>query len=192
MVGSDENPFRVGCIEALGYRAPDFSWEGFLGRLAALGYWGAVVGPHGSGKTTLLLEAQGRLASRGVRVAFRLLNDLVPGKRRQVLRWVEALPGDTVLFLDGAEQLDFVTWRLLCWRARRLRGLVVTVHRPGRLPTVYETGTGTALLRGLLEELVPGEAAFWWPRAQGHYARCGGNVREVFLALYDDCARGVV
>lgn len=190
MTTAGDNPFRVARIEALPFRAPDFSWDDFLARLEGAGYRGAVVGPHGSGKTTLLVEARRRLEARGIPVAFHLLNDLVARKRASVRAWVRALPADTVLFLDGAEQLDWTSWQWLRWRSRRLRGLVVTLHRPGRLPAIYQTQSNETLLRALLAELAPESVDACWQRARALYGEYDGNIRDVFFALYDDCAGG--
>ncbi len=190
MVAADKNPFRVARIEGLAYRAPDFDWEVFLARLEAPGLRGAIVGPHGSGKTTLLLETQSRLKARGIPVRYGFLNAETRFKARQARALVADMSRDAVLFLDGAEQLDALTWRWVLWRALRLRGLVVTIHQPGRLPTIHTTETGEELLRALLEQLVGEEWTRYWPRARGHFQRCGGNIRDVFFALYDDCAAG--
>ena len=188
MRSAEENPFRVTRIEALRYRAPGFRVDGFFARLEALGNRGAVVGPHGSGKTTLLLEARDHLEACGVPVAFLIVNDLLPRKRRHVVQFVQSLRPDTVLLLDGAGHLDPLMWWWLSLHTRRLRGFVATMHRRGRLPVLHEATVGDALLRELLEELVPGEIDSWWPRAQDHFTRLGGNIRDVFFALYDDAA----
>ena len=190
MLPADQNPFRVSRIEGLAYRAPDFDWDVFMARLEAPGLRGAIVGPHGSGKTTLLLEAQSRLEARGVPVRYGFLNEETRHKAHQAHALMAETPREAVLFLDGAEQLDVLTWAWLRWRTRGLRGFVITIHQRGRLPTIHTTETGEALLRELLEQLVGEEWARYWPRAREHFARCGGNVREVFFALYDDCAAG--
>ena len=190
MVAAGQNPFRVACIEALAYRAPDFEWDAFLARLQTPGVRGAIVGPHGSGKTTLLLEAQARLEALGVPVRYGFLNEATRFKARQARALVAQTPRDTVLFLDGAEQLDALAWAWLRWRARQLRGLIITIHQPGRLPTIHTTETGEALLRELLEQLVGEDWIRYWPRAREHFVRFGGNVREVFFSLYDDCSGG--
>jgi hypothetical protein len=192
VLSADQNPFRVARIEGLAYRAPDFDWEVFLARLEAPGLRGAIVGPHGSGKTTLLLEAQSRLMERGVPVRYGFLNEETRFKARQARALMAETPREAVLFLDGAEQLDGLAWAWVRWRARRLRGLVITIHQPGRLPTIHTTETGEVLLRGLLEQLVGEDWTRYWPRAQAHFQRCGGNIRDVFFALYDDCAAGRV
>lgn len=192
MLSADQNPFRVARIEGLAYRAPDFDWEAFLARLEAPGLRGAIVGPHGSGKTTLLLEAQARLKARGVPVRYGFLNEETRFKAHQARALVAETPREAVLFLDGAEQLDGLTWQWVKWRSRRLRGFVITIHQPGRLPTIYTTQTGEGLLRELLEQLVGEERERYWERAREHFDRCGGNIRDVFFALYDDCAGGKI
>ena len=192
MVAADQNPFRVARIEALAFCAPGFDWDAFLARLAVPGVRGAIVGPHGSGKTTLLLEAHARLVARGISVRYGFLNEDAPFKTRQALTMVAETPDEAMLFLDGAEQLDALTWQWLRWRTRRLRGLVITIHQPGRLPTIHTTETGEALLRELLEQLVGEAWTRYWPLAREHFARCGGNIRQVFFALYDDSAAGRV
>lgn len=190
MIPADQNPFRVTRIEALAWWAPGFDWEVFLAHLEARNFRGAIVGPHGSGKTTLLLEAQSRLAARGVPVRYGFLNEETPRKAPQARAWLESTPANTVLFLDGAEQLDPVTWWILRQRSKQLRGLIISIHRPGRLPALHTTLTGEHLLKELLNQLLGPDWERYWPRAREHFARCGGNMREVFFALYDDCADG--
>lgn len=189
MVSADQNPFRVARIEALPYRAPDFDWDAFIGRIAAPGVCGAIVGPHGAGKTTLLLEAKARLEARGIPARYVFLNEEMPRKFAAARAAIDAASSDCVLFLDGAEQLGPIAWRRIRWRARRFRGFVITVHRPGRLPALYTARTGEALLRELLQQLAPADCERLWPRAREEFARNGGNIREVFFALYDACAR---
>lgn len=189
MVTADTNPFRVSRVEALPYRAPGFGWDAFLAALAEHNYRGAIVGPHGSGKTTLLLEARHRLEAKGLPVHYAFLNEATPRKGQAARNFVRDTPKDTVLFLDGAEQLDPITWRWLCIAARQLRGFMVTTHAPGRLPTLYHTSSNEAMLRELLGELSPEDLEIRWHRAAEYYQRHGGNIREVFFAMYDDCAR---
>lgn len=189
-VPADRNPFRVARIEALAWRAPGFYWDIFLARIEERGYRGAIVGPHGTGKTTLLLEAQARLMARGVSVRYVFLNEETGRKGRAARDALRESGSDSVLFLDGAEQLDALTWAWLRWRARRLRGLVITVHRPGRLPTLHTTESSEALLQELLTQLLGEDWVRYGKRAREHFVRCGGNVREVLFALYDDCAAG--
>tara|TARA_R110001592_G_scaffold99251_2_gene282928 strand:+ start:1643 stop:2230 length:588 start_codon:yes stop_codon:yes gene_type:complete len=189
VVTADTNPFRVSRIESLAYRAPGFTWEAFLNTLATHQYRGAIVGPHGTGKTTLMLETQERLAATGLAVTYGFLNEETPRPGRVARRIVRDTPKDTVLILDGAEQLDALTWRWVCWTARRLRGFIVTTHTPGRLPTLYRTQSCQATLRELLGELNPEDLESRWPRAREHFNQNKGNIRDVFFDLYDDCTQ---
>jgi hypothetical protein len=94
--------------------------------------------------------------------------------------------------LDGAEQLSRIAW----WRFRRgsrpARGLIVTSHRPGLLPTLIECHTNRELLMDLLEELLGGRDMAVRDRAERLYRRHHGNIREVWRTLYDQCAEGAL
>jgi hypothetical protein len=94
-------------------------------------------------------------------------------------------PGDVVL-LDGADALTWLAWQRLKRLARRAGGLVVTTHRPGRLPTLLTCETSPALLEEIVGALLgPAEAEAWRGRAEGLYAKHDGNIREVLREMYD-------
>jgi hypothetical protein len=82
--------------------------------------------------------------------------------------------------LDGAEQLGRVGWWSFLRKARRARGLVITSHRAGLLPTLVECETSAPLLREIVECLHPGR-----PAIDLLFDRHGGNVREALRELYD-------
>jgi hypothetical protein len=179
-----DNPFRSECIDALRYRASDFSWGELEARLERAHGRGALVGPKGHGKTTLLDEWAARCEERGervIRLRIREGQRFLDGPPREKLR---ACAGTSV-FLDSAEQLSVPGWWELRWRARQARRLVITAHRPGLLPTVRACRTSAELLADLVCELT-GErcdcAALW--------ARHGGNVREALFELYLHAADG--
>ena len=69
------------------------------------------------------------------------------------------------------------------------RGLVITTHAPGRLPTLYTCETSRETLDALLGQLVPGCDDALREQAHGLYALHGGNLREVFFGLYEAYAR---
>ncbi len=183
------NPFASHRVEALAYRWPGFVWPDLLARLAASGYRGAVVGPKGSGKTTLLDGLTPRLAERGVaslRVTLRA------DDRHPRCRLVSELAGANLtrlaVVVDGAEQLTAPSWLLLRLRCRRARGLVVTSHRPGRLPTVATCATSPTLLAELVAELAPAAAATLAPHLPQLWAERRGNLRLCLRDLYDELA----
>jgi len=185
-----DNPFGAQRLLTLRYRLSGLSWDELLARLAALGHRAALVGPHGHGKTTLLEDLGVRLEERGFRLRAATLH---AGDRRlsadQESFLFTALTARDCLLLDGAEQLNALSWRRLVRRSRPAGGLVVTSHRAGLLPTLFECRTTPELLRDLVRELLGAEAEELQPHLDELYAqlftRHGGNLREVLRELYD-------
>jgi hypothetical protein len=70
-------------------------------------------------------------------------------------------------------------------RARRARGLVITSHRTGLLPTLVECETSVPLLRAILDDLHPEHVG---DSAEDLFTRHRGNVRDALRELYDVCA----
>jgi hypothetical protein len=194
-----ENPFRSERIDALAFRPQGDDWPAIMARARAFDFRCAIVGPHGSGKTTMLEELKRRLETEGLRAPlFRLSRPPEEtAARRDIRSMWEALSGRrsfddtggrTVVLLDGAEQLGRLAWRLLQWRLRRSAGLIVTTHRPGRLPTLHRTRTSPKLLMDLLAEL---KDSGMEDRAIARiYEAHGGDLREAFFAFYRACAAG--
>jgi len=168
----------------LALRTRGVPWDRLLERFEALGRRAAIVGLHGAGKTTLLEDLEPRLAGRGYRLRKVFLRD---GQRRlgpqRSALLARLQPGD-LLLVDGAEQLAPWAWWELQRRARRAAGLLITVHEPGRLPTLWESRTSPGLLADLAAELVgPAEAATL-PLAE-LFERHRGNLRDALRELYD-------
>jgi len=183
-----DNPFRSELTDALPYRLQGIAWDELLERLSRLDYRAAIVGPHGSGKTTLLEELGRRLEYRGMPTLYLRVDDRCP---RSVVAALKAVDGQVVL-LDGADVLDWLAWALVRMRARRARGLVITSHRPGRLPTLLECSTSPSLLRELLRQLVPRRASQLAPLAEELFETSNGNLRSVFRAFYHMFAEDVL
>lgn len=183
MLAARDNPFAVHRLLRVRYRLGDAGWAELLARLAAHRWRGAIVGPHGSGKTTLLEDLGARLGVAGWRIHWIRLSDEMRAVPAEFFRDVApALGSRDVLLVDGAEQLHAGAWWLLYLRTRRVGALVVTTHRPGRLPTVQRCVTSAALLRELVSEL--GES-ITLPAAAALHARHHGNLREALRELYD-------
>lgn len=185
-----ENPFRTERLERLAFRHEELSLATIQARWIALGRRGAVVGPRGSGKTTLLRELAARTAGEGFRVRRRFLGgDGPPPSLPALLREASGLGADDVLLFDGAGHLPRWEWRLVERLARNAGGLLVTAHAPGLLPTLVETRTDPELLGRLVGELGGAERDHWQAVAAALFDACGGNLRDVFLTLYDVAAR---
>ena len=178
-----DNPFASHRIEGLAFRHDGTTLQDLGHTLEELGGRVAIVGPEGSGKTTLLEEIAGNLGPPRTMVR-------IPGSCPRPWRTVRTqlprpvTPRHAVL-VDGSEQLGAVGWRRLLHRARRARCLIVTLHRPGRLPTLIECSTDASLLRDLVEELAPTDAANLESGLEDLYRRHGGNIRLCLRELYD-------
>jgi hypothetical protein len=191
-VKARENPFRSARVRsAIRYAAPaadpDASRAGavaLLARLESLGCRAAIVGPHGSGKTTLLEDLAHVLADRGRSVIHLRLDTEGPRLPRQWPVVARGLGAGDVVCVDGAEQLGRMAWLRLRWQVRRATGLIITTHRPGRLPTLVACTTSPALLERIIGRLSP-DGRIEAPAIAGLFARHHGNVREALRELYD-------
>jgi len=183
------NPFRVSCIESLGFRFPTGqNWESLEARLEQIGGRGAVVGPHGSGKTTLVEEWVRRRREAGRRVLGIRLSDSGRTIPPSFFPAADRDP-EADIFLDGAEQLAFPSWRRFLARIGKNRGVVITTHKPGRLPLLLATEMTEALAHELVAELLGRQEDD--PTGLPISAlleRFRGNLREVFFYLYDQKA----
>lgn len=178
-----DNPFAAGCIEGLACRIRTATWPQLIERLRLLGGRAAVVGPKGSGKSTLLVELARRLD--GEVVAAR-----IPGSCRNPwsfarMQLPRRLGPEHSVLLDGGEQLGALAWERLLALTAPARRLVATLHAPGRLPTLVALSTDVDLLRELVCELAPEDAAALDPLLPEIFRRQRGNLRECLRELYD-------
>jgi hypothetical protein len=181
-----DNPFATQRVSRLRYQFRGGDWLSLLSRLQSLGRRGAIVGPHGSGKTTLLEELGERLTSQGVRVHHLFLNDQSRAYPLDFVQRVGDSPTESdIILFDGCEQLGPLAWRRFHWQTRRAGGLVITTHRPGRLPTLWNCETNPELLTDLVGQLLNQETVVPAEHLQELYAKHGGNLRDVIRELYD-------
>ncbi len=188
MLPAHANPFRSERVVALPWRVPGLDLDRLWSRLEAIGGRAAIVGPHGSGKTTLLEALVGDAPRRGLRPRLLRLPD---GPRRasaRALATAAAAGRECLLAVDGGERLSPAGCRLIATAGRRAAALVVTAHRPGRLPTLLETRTSPELLLNLVGELAPEELPFLVPTLPELWRRHAGNLRACFGELYDRAA----
>lgn len=179
-----DNPFTSRRIDGLSYRFRGADIDDLVAALAAHGGRGAVVGPHGSGKTTLLDGLVGRLDGTIVRIRLSSETAHPNAVIRELLP--ETVGNRHAIFLDGAEQLGTWSWWRFHRQVRAAETIVITSHRPGRLPTIHECRTDVQVLTDLVEELAPDGVD---ADLDDLFHRHQGNIRLCFRELYDEWAR---
>jgi hypothetical protein len=186
-----DNPFCAARIDRLAYRPINGSLEQLVTKLVQMDYRGAIVGAEGSGKTTLLTDLGRRLSEKGfvVRSVFvSLARPFTRARRKEFIR--EARPGEIVL-LDGADHLGPIAWRLFKTNVlESARGLIITSHKVGLLPTLIECSTNAELLQQLVSELLGDGARIKHDFLDDIFREHRGNIRDCLRQLYDLYARG--
>ncbi len=183
--GASTNPFASRYINALPYRMPTANTQTLVSRLTKLGGRGAIVGPHGSGKTTLLENLSIELTRAGWTVHhFRTT------ERRRGIRDIasQTYNPEHAVLIDSAGHIGPLLWRRLSGHLAKAGRVVITAHRPGRLPLLHHNETSLDLLDALVAELAPATAKTLRPHAHALYAQHAGNIRDVLRGLYDHCS----
>ncbi len=181
-----DNPFSTDRVLRVRYQLLHDDWPGLLARLDRLHYRAAIVGPHGAGKTTLLEDLQEKLKARGMPSVWLRLDADHPAFERRVLdaAFARVTPQHVICF-DGAEQLTSVGWLRFKRRARGARGLIITSHRPGLLPTLIECTTTVELLNDIVRQLAPAAAEVAAPSAGELFVKHHGDLRAALREMYD-------
>ena len=183
------NPLRVERVLSVRYQLDaiedGLTLDELLSRWERLGRRGALVGPHGSGKTTLLEDLALHLVTQGHRaVCLRLSHD----KRRfsrDESRVLQTLSQTTIVLLDGAEQLNYFDWMRFKYRSKKAKGLLITSHRAGLLPTLLECRTSPRLLQEILHQILGNDATRWDVECEALWALHKGDLRLALREIYD-------
>jgi energy-coupling factor transporter ATP-binding protein EcfA2 len=162
------------------------SVEQLISQLAAQQWNGAIVGPHGSGKSTLLESLKRVIAAAGRTIQAISLRD---GQRRLPRDFFATWASDSnaVVIIDGYEQLGWPARLHLSLRCFATGvGLLVTSHRPIRIPTLIRLAPDRQLIEQLVCRLCA-EVSTTITRADiaASHACHGSNVREILFDLYD-------
>ena len=186
-----ENPFAPARLERLLGFAPELSgttWDELERRWADLGFRGVITGAQGSGKTALLNAWSRRLESRGESPLRFFFNE----QRRHLCEEDREIFADCegrILLIDGEQHLAWLERRLVRKAAAKARGVMLARWHRGRWQEILRLETNPLLAAILLERAVPECSARFRPDLEARFNRCRGNLRELWLGLYDEIAR---
>ena len=148
---------------------------------------GQIVGPHGSGKSTLLASLQAALHDAGRTTHLLVLHDAQ--RRLPPEDWppAEPLGEQTVVLVDGYEQLSRISRASLKRACRGAKsGLVVTCHESVGLRDLFRTGGDTLLVFRVVRQLLSGHSMnIDEGELRQMLVKHDHNVRELLFALYD-------
>jgi hypothetical protein len=187
-----DNPLATARVERIRYRLDGTTWEQLLARAASLRWRAALVGPEGAGKTTLLEDFGPRLREQGFEVVWLRLTREAPRFSPEARRRLASgLGARHCILFDGAEQFGRGAWWRFLWRVRRAGGLLITSHRPGLLPTLWECRTNVDLLAGIAADLLGelAETSCVRSLAAELFEKHRGNLRDALREWYDLLAR---
>lgn len=183
MISPKHNPFRAAAIHALPYQPTSLTLPQILSKLKSLNYRAAITGPHGTGKSTCLKQLNNQLLASNFQTLQLTLNQSNPKFNPAQLTQLNSLTPNHILLLDGAEQLSPLKWRKFLKSTTHLAGLIITTHKPHRLPTLFTTTTSLDLLTSLTQQLTP-----LTPQLQQNlpqlFNKHAGNIRDIFHELY--------
>ncbi len=186
-----DNPFSVSRQHELKYQFPKGdNWNLFMARLEQKGWKGALVGKKGTGKTTLLLEIREKLLERGFGVKNLFLNCEKRKFNRDELKLItQSTSENDIILFDGSEQMAWWHWYYFLWKVRKAKGLILTTHKPSKLPTILNTSTHFECYKAMVQQLIEKHPDLQYlttsERLHHLFEKYNGNMRLALRALYD-------
>ncbi|OVE76164.1 hypothetical protein BVX97_01885 [bacterium E08(2017)] len=162
-------------MDSILYQMDDTDIESLLQKLKSMNYSGAIVGPHGFGKTTLMEALKERLESDGHTIKM-----MRPDRGQR-----PRLSPEDIVFLDCAGLLNPFRMMLFKWLTRKCKGVVITSHKTGVLPTLYECRTSKELQGKIVSELANDTSDKLRAISDSLYEKYNGNIRNSLRELYD-------
>lgn len=189
------NPFstrftRPGSIAPLDASGQPVDLAALVDRLPRPGGCSAITAPHGHGKTSLLIALLDYASAAGRPTALARVGS--PYDAWRVLAVVARTAPHTVVGIDGWDGLWCAVMpvvRLVA--ACRGASLLVTTHRPGRLPILARCETSQGLLSAIVDRLPHHGGFIDAADIDDAFDRHGGNVRESLYDLYDRFERRI-
>lgn len=186
-VNARSNPFATDRTELLLSYRPEWigtTKEELLAKWQQLDQRATLTGRHGAGKSTLLAWFRQHLLQQGQQVLHLFLNRQSKSFSETDWQKIREAAGKFIL-LDGEEQLG--------WRARRrfyqlgqaAEGLLVTRHRPGHLPQLWDLQPDIAVLQRCIRRAAPDYYSDVEPHLPQWWQKHRGNIRDILLECYD-------
>ncbi|WP_035609021.1 hypothetical protein [Haloferula sp. BvORR071] len=163
------------------------SWEELEAKWERLGRRAAVTGQHGAGKTSLLAAWAQRSEAKGdpvIRLFFNEQHCQLQDPDRDLLG---ECVGKLVL-LDGDCHLSWWQQRELHRLLRPAAGVLAARHRRGPWPELLRLEPGLELAKILLNRAFSARSGPWSDNLPERWRRHRGNLRELWLELYDEAA----
>ncbi len=183
MIKACNNPFNSRQVEAVPYYGE--SVDTICTRFAQMNCRGAIVGPHGNGKTTLLHELISQLKTADRNICHIFLNDKKSLSLPQLLKIVSKKHYNTILIIDGAEQLNLPAWKAIEYTSRKnFSGLLITTHTQGMLETLTECNTSIETFCRIVDTILNSKNSIDQNILKTIYNKHKGNIRNCLSELY--------
>ena len=182
-----DNPFSTQRVEHILSFDPQLcgtSWEEIERRWETLYKRASLVAPHGAGKSTFMDAFQGRLEASGHSVLRLFLNQESIKLREEQWRMLEHC-SQQVVILDGEEQLGHFSRRRFYHLTQCCSGLLISRHKPTKLPQLLVLDPDMDLLVACIERLAPEHLPQLHTMLSEWWKEHDGNIREILLRCYD-------
>lgn len=185
-----DNPFKSGNIDNIEYKFVNSSWDQILANLYALNFRAAVTGNYGTGKTTFIIELSKILKDKGFVVKQFFLNRQdVRSSEHELVSIVLKSDKNTIIIVDGADLLGELNWFFVKFLSLRNKGLIIAGHKKRMLAELHVCKTNHEVMSYALKSVWSDCPSIIKEKAIELFNINNGNIRNVFMELYDYCAR---
>ena len=183
-----ENPFRTEKLNSLPYIFDSGeNLNSLYTEFKSMNYIAAITGSQGSGKSRLTELLSELILQDSLKVTYTRLsanNKVLDPSFQEKLN--NGFSKDEIIVIDGCEQLNIFKWLQLKRRIMKTaKGLLITTHKRGRLPTLKKCKTSPELLIKLTAMFTDNRIKWDKKLLRKLYKKYNGNIRHALLELYD-------